>query len=305
LIKIYLPVAPVGKKRLLIVDGHGSHATDDFMWHCYINDVYLLYLPAHSSLVLQPLDLSFFSPLKTAYRKELADLVLLRGPVPFNKRDFLKAYSKARRVAGTSRIIRAGWVATGLWPINVEKPLGNSLVLKADQEARDKVSSQQNQHHTTEPPPVLHSQPMARAVQTPQRSQEVHKLLGSRVGQLQQLYRVDPVARVTFSKIARSLDNKAVQVAEYQQKIQALEAEVERLRPKKRKRVQTDLNERFATIADIIKAKKAAGKATMSEVVANSLVFEDMCFEWAISDPVVDSEVKEVGDLDSDGSGEN
>jgi hypothetical protein len=43
----------------------------------------------------------------------------------------------------------------------------------------------------------------------------------------------------------------------------------------------------------------------MPEAVANGLVFEDMCFEWAISDPIVDSEVKEVGDLNSDGSGEN
>jgi hypothetical protein len=45
--------------------------------------------------------------------------------------------------------------------------------------------------------------------------------------------------------------------------------------------------------------------STLMKLFANSLVFEDMCFEWAISDPVVDSEVKEVGDLLSDGSGEN
>ncbi len=299
LLKVYLPVPPVGKKRLLIVDGHGSHATDNFMWHCYINDVYLLYLPAHSSHVLQPLDLSFFGPLKTAYRRELGDLVLLRGPVPFNKRDFLKAYSRARRAAGTSRIIRAGWVATGLWPINVERPLSNGLVLKADEVALNKADSQQQQQDNTGPSSAYHSQ-SARMVQTPHRSQEVHKLLGSRVGQLQQLYRADPVARVTFSKIAKSLDDKVIKLAEYQQQIQVLEAEVERLRPKKRKRVQVDLNERFASIADVIKAKKAAGKVQMPEEVANALVFEEMCFEWAISDPVVGDHGGEEDDLDSD-----
>lgn len=299
LLKVYLPVPPVGKKRLLVVDGHGSHATDNFMWHCYINDVYLLYLPAHSSHVLQPLDMSFFSPLKTAYRQGLQDLVLLRGPVPFNKRDFLKAYNRARRVAGTSRIIRAGWVATGLWPINVEKPLSNSLVFKADQAAQNKADSQQQQQDDTTRLSSAHSQ-AARTVQTPHRSQEVHKLLGTRVGQLQQLYRADPVARVTFSKIAKSLDDKAIRIAEFQQKIQALEAEVEKLRPKKRKRVKVDLNERFAGIAGIIKAKKAAGKVQMPEEVANGLVFEDMCFEWALSDPVVGSQGEEVDGGDSD-----
>lgn len=187
----------------------------------------------------------------------------------------------------------------------MERPLGNSLVLKADQEAQNKANSQQQEDRTTEASPLLTLRPSFRTIQTPQRSQEVHKLLGSQVGELQQLYRGNPAARVTFSKIAKSLDDKAVKIAEYEQKIQALEAEVERLRPKKRRRVQMDLNERFARIEEIIKAKKAAGKVAMPDAVANSLIFEDMCFEWAVSDPVVDSEVKGVGDLDSDGSVEN
>jgi hypothetical protein len=37
----------------------------------------ILYLPAHSSHVLQPLDLGTFSPLKSRYRKEIADLAYL------------------------------------------------------------------------------------------------------------------------------------------------------------------------------------------------------------------------------------
>ncbi|KAH9226091.1 hypothetical protein K456DRAFT_1154499 [Colletotrichum gloeosporioides 23] len=42
--------------RLLILDGHGSHTTMDFMWECYTNSVHLLFLPPHTSHVLQPLD---------------------------------------------------------------------------------------------------------------------------------------------------------------------------------------------------------------------------------------------------------
>ncbi|KZL82715.1 transposase, partial [Colletotrichum incanum] len=50
--------------RLLILDGHSSHTTTDFMWLCYINNIHLLFLPPHTSHVLQPLDQSVFGPLK-------------------------------------------------------------------------------------------------------------------------------------------------------------------------------------------------------------------------------------------------
>ncbi|KAL5612103.1 hypothetical protein BROUX41_000349 [Berkeleyomyces rouxiae] len=57
--------------RLLILDGHGSHETTDFMYLCYTHNIRLFFLPPHASHVLQPLDLPVFGPLKTAYQKEL------------------------------------------------------------------------------------------------------------------------------------------------------------------------------------------------------------------------------------------
>ena len=71
--EVFLPETarklPTGRQapRLLILDGHGSHAHVEFMWECKQNDVELLFLPAHSSHVLQPLDLGTFSPLKSRY----------------------------------------------------------------------------------------------------------------------------------------------------------------------------------------------------------------------------------------------
>ena len=50
--------------RLLIVDGHGSHATTEFMYLCFQHRIQLLFLPPHTSHVLQPLDLAVFSALK-------------------------------------------------------------------------------------------------------------------------------------------------------------------------------------------------------------------------------------------------
>ena len=51
-----------GRPRMLVMDGHGSHVDVDFMWECKRNNFELVFLPPHSSHVLQPLDLGVFSP---------------------------------------------------------------------------------------------------------------------------------------------------------------------------------------------------------------------------------------------------
>ena len=58
------------------MDGHGSHVKVEFMWECKQNNVELLFLPAHSSHVLQPFDLDTFFPLKSRYRSRIADLTV-------------------------------------------------------------------------------------------------------------------------------------------------------------------------------------------------------------------------------------
>ena len=51
--------------RFLLLDGHGSHADVEFMWTCYQNKIACLYLLAHTSHILQPLDLAPFSEVKS------------------------------------------------------------------------------------------------------------------------------------------------------------------------------------------------------------------------------------------------
>jgi DDE superfamily endonuclease/Tc5 transposase DNA-binding domain len=50
--------------RLLICDGHGSHATPEFRYICFENRIQVLYLTPHTSHLLQPLDVSIFGLLK-------------------------------------------------------------------------------------------------------------------------------------------------------------------------------------------------------------------------------------------------
>jgi hypothetical protein len=81
------------RSRLLILDGHGSHTAIDFLWYCKQNKIHLLFLPAHTSHVLQPLDLGVFALLKSRYRSQIAALASLDDVSPVKKQRFITCYN--------------------------------------------------------------------------------------------------------------------------------------------------------------------------------------------------------------------
>ena len=62
---------PIGDYRLLILDGHGSHAIFQFRKYAHDNRIILLYLPAHTTHKLQPLDIGIFRPQANFYSQEI------------------------------------------------------------------------------------------------------------------------------------------------------------------------------------------------------------------------------------------
>lgn len=83
-----------GKYRLLVLDGHGSHLTPQFDQICSENDIIPICMPAHSSHLLQPLDVGCFSPLKRAYGR-LVETKMRLGFNHIDKLDFLEAFPQA------------------------------------------------------------------------------------------------------------------------------------------------------------------------------------------------------------------
>ena len=63
----------IGRYRLLIINGHGSHLTAEFHRFCDDNLIILLCKPAHSSHLLQPLNISYFLVLKRVYGRMVED----------------------------------------------------------------------------------------------------------------------------------------------------------------------------------------------------------------------------------------
>jgi hypothetical protein len=79
-------------------------------------------MPAHSSYLLQPLDVGCFGPLKHAYGGLIKQKMRL-GYNYINKFDFLKAYPAAYLEVFIPLNIQNGFVAAGIHPLQPERVL--------------------------------------------------------------------------------------------------------------------------------------------------------------------------------------
>ncbi len=250
--KVFLPQTATLEPRLLILDGHGSHETTDFMYLCYQNNVHLLFLPPHSSHVLQPLDLSVFSSLKSHYRTAVGSLALLTDSSPVGKQNFLTCYQKARKEALSAKTIKAGWKATGLWPKSMAKPLMSPLLL-------ENSNTSQSTSQALEGLPIgsIIESPQVE-LYTPRKSTEIK----AQVARFQELADQGPsTQRLLFRKIVKGFEDQEATLANHSFRIQSLEVQLEKARPRKRRKVRTSPNSKFTDIAKIQQAQLAAGEA--------------------------------------------
>jgi hypothetical protein len=105
------------KRRLLILDGHGSHLTARFIAFCLDARIDLVCLPPHTSHILQPLDVGLFGPLKRALAREFDPLFRLdTRRIP--RVEWTAAFIRARENAFTPSNIRSSFRATGIYPIS-------------------------------------------------------------------------------------------------------------------------------------------------------------------------------------------
>ncbi|OHW97453.1 transposase [Colletotrichum incanum] len=257
--KVFIPqtipqTASQGKEaRLLVVDGHGSHTTTEFMWTCYINNVYLLFLPPHTSHVLQPLDQSIFGPVKAAYRKELGYLSQWNDSTIVGKRNFIGCYQKARLAGLTMDNIKSGWKYTGLWPVSMAKPLMSPLMLPSTPGPSDQACKGQSGSKEAE---GWASASSAVAWSTPRKMKDL-------AGQLKLFTELDNDAstqRLLFMKVKKGFSEQAYKLATAQHKLELLQAKVTSTAVRKRTAVQLDPNTKFANIKDIQKAQVEAGE---------------------------------------------
>ena len=106
----YIKDYTVSTHQLLVLDGHGSHVNPKFNQFCLDYKIIVIYIPAHLSYLLQPLNIGCFSALKQAYRYGVKQIIA-SGVNYINKHEFLPLY------------IQAGFIATSLILYNPNRVL--------------------------------------------------------------------------------------------------------------------------------------------------------------------------------------
>jgi hypothetical protein len=106
-------------RHLLIIDGHCSHVTAQFIAYCITSKIDLFLLPPHSSHKTQPLDLSIFGPLKTAINLEV-DRIFRHSTMRLLRVEWTSAYIKARARCFKPSSIESGFRKAGIYPFYPE-----------------------------------------------------------------------------------------------------------------------------------------------------------------------------------------
>ncbi|KAG6978484.1 Pogo transposable element with ZNF domain [Fusarium oxysporum f. sp. conglutinans] len=234
--EVYLPQTQPDDEsdaRLIILDGHRSHVSDEWMATCFLNNVYCCYLPAHCSHGLQPLDNGVFNASKAAYRKELQKLTSLTDSAPVDKVNFIKAYAKAREVGMTKKNILSGWRVTGNWPISRRKALMHPEI-------------QPDKKETT-PASDGHKDGQVDSDNTPKTSRHIRDLGKNK----------SPSTRRRYSVISKGFEAQESKIASLSSRVASLEEEVGRLSRGKKRKAIPNPNRKFMTLAEALVAGDA------------------------------------------------
>jgi hypothetical protein len=128
--KVFIPetVSTPLHPRLLVLDDHKIYATLDFMIECFKNNIILNYFPAHSSHIMQPLNLRYFLPVKGLYWKLIQDIMYIDNAAAIKKHQFIKLYADVHEKKLAPTTIMAGFKAAGIEPYNPDKSIKSSQI---------------------------------------------------------------------------------------------------------------------------------------------------------------------------------
>jgi hypothetical protein len=229
--------------RLLIMDNHRSHDSDEFRRLAFANRVQPYYLPNNTSHELQPLDVGCFSPLKTKYRQQIEDLAILDISAARSKRRFVRAYEEASKETFTKEIIRNSFRHSSIWPLRPEYVI-----------QRLKPPSPPSRPST--PPSSLKS-PEVPLYITPRNAAQLRDQV---MGVLDELEGVTRKHQLLARGWAKAFDKLAVESTTKTVENARLGAEAEANKQLRRRRVRPREGELFVTPEQILEEREVQGQ---------------------------------------------
>ena len=165
----FLRYAPPARPLLILMDGHSSHFTPDFIHRAANEEIIVMCLPPNSTHCTQPLDKGAFSPLKQARREECHAFLLKNPGKVVSKFSFSAIFSKAWLKAMTPLNIISGFHNTGIYPLDKTKLLPvedksspllsqHILFLQPLQTPQPQSHFHVHVYHSTPPSTLTHSQ---------------------------------------------------------------------------------------------------------------------------------------------------
>ncbi|KAJ8340714.1 hypothetical protein SKAU_G00353470 [Synaphobranchus kaupii] len=116
----FIRYAPEERPIILIMDQHETHVSKEVIVLCRDNKIEIPCLPAHTTHVLQPLDIAVFNPLKTAFSKMASRMGLVRGDLVVGKKQFSPLLKHVYPTAVTAENVKAGFCKAGIFPLSRE-----------------------------------------------------------------------------------------------------------------------------------------------------------------------------------------
>jgi len=106
------------KKVLLVMDGHSSHKSLEAIELAREHGVVMISLPPHTTHRMQPLDRTFYGPLKANYNTECDRWMTMNPGRRISQYDQAALFGSAYiRTASMEKAV-SGFRSTGLWPLN-------------------------------------------------------------------------------------------------------------------------------------------------------------------------------------------
>ncbi|CAG5025126.1 unnamed protein product [Parnassius apollo] len=117
MVKVIIPSLGEEKPVLLIYDGHSTHVDERVVALAAENNITILKLPAHTSHLLQPLDLAVFKSFKSIWDKKLVEWQRQNVGFKIRKKEFAEMFAQAWSQT-TPKVIQNGFMKGGIYPFD-------------------------------------------------------------------------------------------------------------------------------------------------------------------------------------------